>query len=322
MKKWILFSTLNFLFVVATFAQNSVQLTINHKLGSEDFVMEMGSKNNLDHDFEITRLQYYIADIKLTHDGGMQTDIEDLWVLVNADEPTQVDLGMHNINSLERINFYIGVGPDENHLDPASYDPEHPLAPQFPSMHWGWAAGYRFVALEGNGGSAFNQLIQLHGLGDDNYFQAKIDMEATAVDNILAINLDADYTRALEDISLNSGVIVHGEVLEAKQCLENFRDYVFSPSSGSTNTLDLSVINNFQVYPNPTNTGHFSMLLEAKTDEVYSISITDVLGRQVMLISEVNINTVLDLELESEGLYFVNLIKAGQSVLSKKLIVR
>ena len=186
-------------------------------------------------------------------------------------------------------------------------------------MHWGWAAGYRFVAFEGNGGSAFNQLFQLHGLEDDNYFQAEVALDLTANNNEIFINLDADYARALEDINVNSGVIVHGGYDEAKQCLENFRDYVFTPSIETTSTVDFSEVSKFDVFPNPTN-GNTTINLSATQDLSYQVSVTDILGKQVMFFDSVKSNSTLDLELSSAGFYFVNLIKEGQPVITKKLI--
>ena len=304
---------------MSSYAQNNVQFKINHKLGDADFAMETGAKNNIDHDFEVTRLEYYISEITITHDGGTETTIEDLWILVDADQDTQVDLGDHDINAVEKVSFSTGVDPDHNHLDPASYQASHPLAPKFPSMHWGWAAGYRFVAFEGNGGSAFNQLFQLHGLEDDNYFQTEIELDIVADNNEVLLNLDADYTRALEDINVNSGVIVHGGYGEAKQCLENFRDFVFSPVSETTSTIDFSEVSKFEVFPNPAN-GTAILALETNQDLIYQVAVTDILGKQIMFFDEVNSNSTINLDLDDAGFYFVNLIKEGHPVITKKLI--
>lgn len=319
MKKSLLIAISFLMFSMSSYAQNNVQFKINHKLGDADFAMETGAKNNIDHDFEVTRLEYYISEISITHDGGTETTIEDLWILVDANEATQVDLGDHDISTVEKVSFSTGVDPDHNHLDPASYQASHPLAPKFPSMHWGWAAGYRFVAFEGNGGSAFNQLFQLHGLEDDNYFQTEIELDVTADNNEILINLDADYARALEDISVNSGVIVHGGYGEAKQCLENFRDYVFSPASETTSTIDFSEVSKFEVFPNPAN-GNTTIALEATQDLNYEVTVTDILGKQILFFDEVRSNSTIDLELSGAGFYFINLIKEGHPVITKKLI--
>lgn len=319
MKKSLLIAISFLIFSSSSFAQNNVQFKINHKLGNASFAMETPAKNNLDHDFEVTRLEYYISEISITHDGGMETTVEDLWILVDAEESTQIDLGDHDINMVEKVSFSTGVDPDHNHLDPSTYQSSHPLAPQSPSMHWGWTSGYRFVAFEGYGGSAFDQTFQLHGLEDENYFQTEVVLDIAADNGEVLINLDADYTRALEDISVNSGVIVHGGYGAAKQCLENFRDFVFSPASPTSSAIDFSEVSKFEVFPNPTN-GNAVLMLETNKDLTYQVSVTDVLGKQVMFFDAVNSNTTIDLTLNEAGFYFINLIKEGQPVITKKLI--
>ncbi len=319
MKKLVLLLNAVLILSMSSFAQNNIQLNINHKLGGADFAMEAGAKNNLDNDFEVTRLQYYISEISIVHDGGMETVFDDLWVLVNASEATQVDLGDHNINSVEMVKIHIGVDSEHNHLDPASYQATHPLAPTFPSMHWGWAPGYRFVAFEGYGGINFDQLFQLHGLGDVNYFTTEIPLITEAANNEVIIDINADYTRALEDINVNAGVIVHGDYGEAKQCLENFRDYVFTAANGIIPTIDFSEVSKFEVFPNPTN-GHATITLETSQDLNYQVSVTDILGKQILFFDAVNSNSTMDLVFKEAGFYFINLIKEGHPVITKKLI--
>ncbi len=304
-------------------AQNNIMLNINHKLSDVDFELNEAAKNNMDHDFKITRLEYYISEISLLHDGGVETKIEDLWILVDAARETEVDLGQYDITSVEKIVFHIGVDRDHNHLDPSSYPSSHPLAPKFPSMHWGWTAGYRFVALEGHGGENLNQLVQLHGLGDDNYFTSEIDLDATAENDIISINIDADYTKALEDISVNSGVIVHGDNLQAQQCLENFRDYVFSPSSITSSIVKTDEINEFSVFPNPIVNGVSSIKLDIEeTANKYDLSIWSIEGRQLDYIHNVVDKQNIDLSNQPSGMYFINLITDGKMIMSEKVIIK
>lgn len=323
MKKIILFALAIGAMSFQLNAQNNVILNINHKLGDADFAMNQAAKNNMDHDFKITRLEYYISEITLVHDGANETLVDDLWVLANAGTKTEVDLGEHDISSVEKIIFHIGVDPDHNHLDPSSYQSSHPLAPKSPSMHWGWTAGYRFVALEGHGGSNLNQLVQLHGLGDNNYFTTEIELDVAAENNVVTIDLDADYTKALEDISVNSGVIVHGDNLQARQCLENFRDFVFSPSSITSSIVDFSEINEFNVFPNPVVNGVSTLKLDLKESGYeYDLSINSLDGKQLDYLLNVTDNQTLDFTNRLSGMYFINLVKEGQTIITKKVFVK
>jgi len=318
MKKVLLLCCL--FYSMSLFAQNTVQLNIHHKLGQSDFEMNMGSKNNIGDDFNVSRLQYYISEITITHDSGMKTAIDDTWLLIDATESTSVDLGAYDITQVEGVSFYIGVNEEVNHDDPASYANDHPLAPKFPSMHWGWAAGYRFVAYEGKGGSDFNHLFQFHGLEDANYFQSQIDVTALAENGLVSMDIYADYTRALENITVSSGNIVHGGFGDAQKCLENFRDFVFSPTPPiSTSTIDISEINHFDVFPNPS-IDNTSIVLSTTDELNYQVQVVDILGRPIQQFKSVDSNATLGLNLKYAGIYFVNLIKDGQTVISKKLI--
>lgn len=300
------------------FSQNTVKLNVNHQLGVLPFTLNAEAVNNLGHDFKLSRLEYYVSQFTVVHDGGMETSINSVYTLIDASQSTMIDLGSHNITSVEAIKFYVGVDSATNHLDPSSYNASHALAPKLPSMHWGWASGYRFVALEGQGGSNFNQTMELHGLGNKNYYQAEILTTATAVNNEVVIDIYADYERALENISVSGGVFEHGDAREAATILSNFKDYVFN--SFPTSTVDFSEVNDFSVFPNPT-TGKTTIRLETTQDISYQVLITDMLGREVALIENIQNNQPIETNLEQSGLYFVQLVKNGQTVITKKLLV-
>ena len=232
-------------------------------------------------------------------------------------------MGSHSITSIEGVNFHIGVDAGKNHADPASYNMSHPLAPKNPSMHWGWTSGYRFIAMEGKGGANLNQTFELHGLGDANYFKVTVPFATamTATNNEFVLNVDADYTRILENVNVSSGLIVHGETGAAKTALENMRDYVFAEGSFPSSTIDISEINDFKVFPNPTN-GLSKLTIETSIEGTYQVAITDIVGKQVAFFNEVRSNSTLEFELNNSGLYFVSLIKEGQPVITEKLMVQ
>ncbi len=303
-------------------AQNMVKLNIHHKLDNTDFALEAGAKNNIDNDFKYYRLEYYVSEISIMHDGGQETMVEDLWILVDASEATSVDLGAYGIDMVEGIKFHIGVDEAHNHLDPASYAAGHPLAPQNPSMHWGWAAGYRFIALEGQGGSSFNQLFELHGLGDNQYFQVDVPATASASNGTVSINIDADYTRALENIAVNSGVIAHGEVGDAIVALENFRDHVFTASALTTNTNEANGLNQFSVFPNPVENGLAFIALDIQEDIAVDISVSNILGKQIFETKNISGQQNLEWSVPGSGVYFVQVMQAGKVIATQKLIAR
>ena len=323
MKRFFLLTFIVTIFFTGIAAQNSVFLKIHHKLGDTDFALDIPTSNNLGHQFKLTRLQYYISEISIIHDGGLETPIEDKYVLVKNGSvlPTLVDLGDHNIMEVEGINFHVGVDSAHNHLDPATYPSTHPLAPQNPSMHWGWIGGYRFIAIEGHGGDNLNHDINLHGLGDNNYFKTQIDLTATAENNEITIHIDADYTRAVENIAVDAELIVHGDYAEAKLALENFRDYVFSPSSSITSLNDLNSKTTLDLFPNPTVSGMTSVKISSTQDLIFDVNVFTILGKQIKSFANINANSIIDLNLDFPGMYIINLGKDGHIIHSKKLIV-
>ncbi|MGB0839440.1 MAG: MbnP family protein [Chitinophagales bacterium] len=303
-------------------AQTNVQLNILHKLADANFAMSTVAENNMGDNFEVSRLQYYISEIALIHDGGAETYVPQTWILVDASQATAVDLGDYDITNLESIRLHIGVGVNQNHQDPALYPTDHPLAPQWPSMHWGWASGYRFLAIEGNGGDNLSQPFQLHSLGDDNYFETTIEYVDIPFDGVIDINLNADYTRVLEDISLASGMIVHGDYGEAKQALENFRDYVFSGSPDVIGIEKFAEINSFEVYPNPSASNeNIAVKIDATTNDQYEVKVMDLMGRVVSHLEGIQSNTITKLQIEQAGMYMVRLLKDGQTITTQQLMV-
>lgn len=323
MKKTNLFFTiiLTLMMSQALLAQTNVKFEIKHLLGEKPCVFDSVAQNNFAQDFTVTRLQYYISNIAITHDTGKVTNVTDYWMLVDASEQTLVDLGSFDIQQVEAISFYVGVGQDKNHADPALYPTSHPLGPKAPAMHWGWSAGYRFIAMEGHSGANMS-VYQLHGLGDVNYFKTEvISPMTTPFTNGVVISLDADYTRALENIDMSSGVFVHGDYGAAKQALLNFQGFVFS--SGVTNTaiddkLDAPV---FQLFPNPTTIGQVSLRIQ---DELasYEVQVSDLLGRKVYQAKVAPSQTNVSLPIEDSGIYLVSLIKDDKSMATQKLVVK
>lgn len=309
-------------FATTAIAQTNVTFNIHHKLGDNDFAMETEVTNNIGNNFDFTRLEYYIAEISLIHDGGQETIIEERYMLVEATEVTTEYLGEYAITDLEAIRFHVGVNEGNNHTDPTTYHSSHPLSPQLPSMHWGWASGYRFGAFEGNSGDGLNQLWQIHALEDENYFQTEIALELSATSNELVIDLDADYIRALENIDLSSGPITHGGYGDAKTSLQNFQEFVFSPSSVINNSEEPLAPNAFQVYPNPGSTDGTSIYLTAETEETYQLTVTNAQGQMVRQLAAVRSNTEIELVLETAGLYFLNLYQQGEVVITKKLVIQ
>lgn len=263
MMKHLLFLGAACLVTASLIAQNTINLSIEHYLQEEPLVFGESSMNNIRHEFDVNRLQYYVSEIFITDDQGMVISYDSIWTLVDGSEATDIDLGTGTMDSITSVTFYIGVDSAHNHLDPSSWPAEHPLAHKNPSMHWGWANGYRFNAMEGTCGDDLEQYYELHGLGDENYFGVTLPVSAVPQNGEIDITVYANYAEILRDMDLENGIISHGPIYEAQTSLENMRDYVFSSTIpvSTVQDPDSSVSvggikqNSVKLFPNPVSDG-------------------------------------------------------------------
>ena len=79
-------------------------------------------------------------------------------------------------------------------------------------------------------GSNMSSLATIHALGDKNYFKQSHDVSAFNFGGDLVINLDAEYSSAFAAIAVDPNLFYHGEDAQARTLMENFRDFVFSPT--------------------------------------------------------------------------------------------
>jgi len=300
-------------------AQNNVWLKINHTLGAAPFAFNFNTETADGEAVKFRRLEYYISQIVLVHDGGQMTKVKDTWLLVDANSATHVQLGQYAITNLEEIRFGIGVEPTVNHEDPSAYAPSHPLSPKSPSMHWGWEAGYRYIALEGSAGPNRNQNMEIHSLGDVNYKQIKLATSGKLTNNDLTIELLADYQQALAGIVTKDGLIVHADNFEGADLMTNFHTKVFK--SGEGNSSALSISKNLplaaKLYPNPSN-GTSTLVLDDISD-IQSIVVYNQQGQEVYRID--NPQASVELTAPASGLYFIQAISASTNYTALKWAV-
>lgn len=322
MKKLITIFSLLTVFLVGQ-AQTDVYLKINHKLDGNNFAYNQTATSNGGlsgggSQYQLTRLEYYLGAITLTHDSGQTTLVPNKWLLINGTDTTNELLGNFNITNLQSISFGIGVESFFNHADPNTYASTHPLAPKSPSMHWGWSAGYRFVALEGKVGTNFNQIFQIHALGDGNYHTQTHNVSGYMQNGALIIELDADYNEALNNITVNSNLLYHGEMGEAITTLSNFQTSVFSQTTVGLNEFRNDLVR-FGISPNPS-IGEIQLQVDQSFSNL-SYQLLDLTGRIVQKGALENTSNYT-LTIDHQGIYMINLFEDGTLVGSEKVIVQ
>jgi hypothetical protein len=307
------------LLTAITFAQTNVTMNIHHELQGISFNMDQEARNNMGHTFKVTRLDYYLTKFSIIHDGGQVTAVpEEIVALIRAQNAQIIDLGDFNVTSIEGVKFHVGVHTPVNHEDMSALPTSHPLGPKSPSMHWGWNAGYRFIAYEGNGGSSFSNTIQYHGLGDVNYHETTVMASAIDVSGSKQIEVYADYSRGFENIAVENGEIFHGETGNAAKLIRNFRDYVFTGES--TATLTETQTETFNVYPVPS-TGTVNVAWSNAINPE-KIQLLDINGRVVQTLTPSKDNTSISFEVKEKGSYFLSYSTEYGKVISKKVIIQ
>jgi len=313
-----IFTLLLSAFALSAFAQSNISIKINHKLGGVQFENNMVATNDMNNDYFIDRLEYYLSGFSITHDGGQETVVEDKYVLVSLlsnTSPTTIDLGELNFQSLESVNFHFGVDQGVNHSDPSLWHTSHPLAPKFPSMHWGWSAGYRFLALEGKSGANTDQETQFHCVGDKFYKRISFPVSTTTMEDY-SLELDADYNNLLSGIDISSGVIIHGDFGDMNILAENMVQTVFSvPTPNSI--VNHELVKTFEIYPNPVQGNLVNIKMDVVANNT-SVNIYDSTGRKMRSIDS---SESLNFSVDSPGIYFVVLSdEFGKALAYEKLI--
>ena len=317
---------LSTLFIQGLSAQTDIILHMHQKLGEQPFALDQTAMAPGEYAFQVTRMQYYISEIKLIHDGGQVTPVTDLYLLVSAEKDDQFDLGSFALENIEGIEFSIGVDEAHNHLDPALYSTHHPLALHNPSMHWGWAAGYRFIALEGkssnNGGTSFPDDFQIHTIGDVNYETVTLAVQGFLNEGKLNIHIDANYTQTLKGINVQGGLYSHSETGASALLAFNMKTHVFLPSTEITGTVEPGVEGAFTVSPNPVDElvrlNYNFPGLEDLTFEVADIS-----GRTIYRQELSGPSNTLQFEANWQpGLYIATVFSGGRRLAVEKIFVK
>lgn len=303
-------------------SQTSVSVDIQHLINGE--VLNMGSPYTAEegYNFNINRLEYYLTDIKIVHDGGTITEVEDTWLLVDAADNTSFNLGSFDVDVIEGLQFAVGVDPDHNHLDPATYPADHPLAPQNPSMHWGWASGYRFVALEGKAGPDLLITYEIHALGDENYFNVLMTGEAASNGNNRTIYVQADCNEMFNNINVSGGVISHGSSGEAQTLLQNFKVIVFSINDQVVGQEEINDSFEMNLYPNPMNSDILNIRFPEMINTNYSLQLMDEQGRKLSEYTISESQYKLDMSAFENGIYLLRISSAQQSRIEKIIVQR
>lgn len=303
-------------------AQTNVVLQMEQLLAGQPFAYNQVTQAELGYYFKATRLQYYISEITLIHDGGQVTPVTDYYLLVDPAIDSVFSLGQFAVTDLEKIEFWIGVDSATNHLDPALYPESHPLALHDPSMHWGWAGGYRFIAFEGLAGNTpgfVNNNFQIHTIADENYRKVSLDINEIVNGDTMLVPIEADYARLLHKIDVSTGVTSHSSVGLSKQVSINMPS-VFTPALLSSAHEPLAEAR-FLIAPNPAS-DFFTVSLPWSIEKTLTLVLTDMQGNKVLDETIRSKTQAFDLQSDiAPGVYVLTLSDSRQVLATEQIIV-
>ena len=328
MKKVLLPFMLLFCGILSIQAQKNVTLNITHEWNGTPFIY---GQKYYDHDgnaVEITRVQYYLSGIKLTHDAGSTTTLTGTYVLASGNI-SSYPLDTASLTSLEGVSFDVGVDAATNHLDPTLYAPGHPLGLQSPSMHWGWSAGYRFLVIEGkvdsNGDDVPDASFEFHVTADDSYLTpvTAINTSGSLSGSDLTVEIYANIADWLKDITLKTAGSNHGAYPINGTVMTNTNTYTVFDAAMTTSSQESVIIPDHSVHFNYSKPYAPTIFYKFSDLKSVDLSITDATGNVVLNAPRLDHegNFFIEKELAS-GIYIATFSNEGEMYVSKKFVVQ
>jgi len=257
------------------FAQTKeVIIKMNHLYNGAPFTLNSTYEVDENISIEFSRIEFYLHLNSLISSTDQSVDLEDTYLLVNP-EQNEYSIGQHTTSNINTLLFHIGVESELNHNDPTLLLSNHPLAPQVPSMHWGWAAGYRFIAIEAmldkDQDGILEAVIQYHAVDDAYYTSLSISDASVETESSITFHLDVNYDKMFENINTSNAGVFHGSYPQNQSLIDNIVDNnVFSV----TENLSIEEVNTLgTIYPNP-----FKDVLNLDIQQNSSIHLYNTLG--------------------------------------------
>ena len=174
-----------------------VAVEFSHHFGEE--AATMGAEYPLAGARRITlqRLDYLLSDFAFQRaESGEWIQSTDLFAYLSLGEGrSTADLGFVPAAKFAAIRFRIGVSPTINASDPHQLPVGHALNPLVNDLHWGWAGGYVFLALEG--AAEDRRAFSYHLANDGNSPLVTIPVEFETTRDC-TIQLDFDLAKLFE----------------------------------------------------------------------------------------------------------------------------
>lgn len=169
--------------------KSEISIEFDNVAGSSDLQLNTGTYTNaLGQNFTVTKLKYFVSNIKLTNVNGTVYTVPqgDSYFLVDESDAAthEVELSVPE-GEYKTLSFMIGVDSLRNTTDVASRTGVLDVSAAAADMYWSWNSGYIFFKLEGTSPviTSMGGVFQYHVGGFGGYTSA-------TVNNLKTITLD------------------------------------------------------------------------------------------------------------------------------------
>ena len=294
-------------------AAAEVNLNIDYNVDGKEFKMNTEYTNAKGIKYKITRFEYYMC--------GFELDGQDLdYYLLSNGSYEKYSLGSYDIDKVNKITMSFGVKKEDNiDQDPNKRGPLHPLGPKDPSMHWGWAAGYRFWVVEGivdhDNDGVYDKSFQYHVLGDEAFRTMTLDVDAVSQGGVIDININFDVQKLLKTVDMTKFVAYHdfyNNVPEIRDFINNIAssEVVTSKTTSSVETNDFII----EIFPNPAT--NYLKVGQQYLNSDYSIIAIDGAITQIGTIKSNQIN----LDNLVSGTYIIRIYDSNGNINTAKFV--
>ena len=278
------------------YAQNQISLELNHTFNQQALVYGESYSDDFGRTIEFSRIRYYLSSFEIVHDGGQVTALDDLYVLAHANI-SSYDLGNHDIETVEKLRFDVGVDYDANHDNSSNYTSSHPLGPQTPLMDWGWPSGYFFFDFNGatdtNENGIANSNFEFRGFGDQLLTSVELNYNTSVSGGEINLSTQVMLDRWVGDLDLEEIGIFHGNTNLHRTFMDNAINNVVFVTGVSASTSSLQIPS--YVYVDYSMAYAPVLNYQLPENQSYSIFVYDVSGRLVFQ----------DNNLDHQGNYFI-----------------
>lgn len=141
--------------------KDEVRLSLSPNYNGQPFDLNSFYQTQEGYSIQFTKLNFILTQVK---NGGVT--LCDGAVYKFENNASLIWQGEGDFTKFNAITGNVGVGPDENHLDPSGISLSNPLNIQNTGdMHWGWNPGYIFLMIEGKADTTVAQT----GVHDMNF---------------------------------------------------------------------------------------------------------------------------------------------------------